>query len=413
MSKLYYILHPEKHKKGRGLLYYANGGTLVPDFRNNDYNQLGITDSLGENREGTCKCSTEHIYYIKKDKEGMYVAGTAKASKKGVTLNRESFLKRHHNLQLEEKLKSIEKRDPNFWETLEGIAEHYRTFAKSNQGRLSDIISAISQADISKPTIHSIRYRVKDEDSLLVKLIEKCSEVPQTPQGNAEVEKYRCVTKQNYYKIITDLIGVRILIRYRYQWETVHRLIWELFHSDDQGYVQDWEKEYINDPGLNFIAEQPKAYIKQDSDRGIYEAIGENTFMIKTSDNHYASLHYVVNFGGCYVEIQVRTIFDEAWCECNHDFIYKAVVTSKKDKRILDRLSTILAEHTTASEEIVSLMCDIADPGKEFRGKRTNKKLCESNEFKPNVEREFKTYEAITQRALRLSQKEDLTLEGI
>lgn len=318
-------------------------------------------------------------------------------------LDREKFLKKYSNLHLTKKVELIEKRLPNFWTELEEIRDHYERSIHAYKSTLSTMINEISQADINKPTIHSIRYRVKDIDSLLIKIIEKSAKVPAEPQGNSDIEKYRHLTKENYYKIITDLVGIRILIRYRYQWETVHNLIWKLYHSDNNEYVRNWEEDYCSDPGLKFIAEQPKAYIKLDSDRNVYEAIGKNIFNISPSDNHYASLHYLVNLGGIYVELQVRTIFDEAWCECSHDFVYKAQVSSRATKNTLERLSTILAQHTTASEGIVSLMCDIARPS---RGKSKTKVHTEEK-AKLNEEKSSQTFSVIKQRALLLSQQNE------
>lgn len=315
--------------------------------------------------------------------------------------NREGFLKKYNNLRLREKVELIEKRDPNFWTNLEEIKAHYERSIERYKGTLSSMINEISQADIDDPTIHSIRYRIKDTDSLLVKIIEKSAKVPAEPQGNLEIEKYRNLTQANYYKIITDLVGIRILIRYRYQWKTVHNLIWKLYHSNEHEYIRDWEADYINDPGLKFIAEQPKAYVKLDPDRSTYEAIGKNIFHILPSDNHYASLHYLVNLSGIYVELQVRTIFDEAWCECSHDFVYKAQVNSQTTKNTLERLSTILAQHTTASEEIVSLMCDLARPS---RGKPMVPPHTEDS-TKQDEEKSSQTFFVIKQRALLLSQQ--------
>ena len=323
------------------------------------------------------------------------------AQKGKLCINRKSFFKKHSNLHLKDKVELIEKREPDFWGNLMEIKDHYERSIPKYKEILSSIINQISQAEIDSPTIHSIRYRIKDVDSLLVKIIEKSAKVPEEPQGNPEIEKYRHLTQSNYYKIITDLIGVRILIRYRYQWETVHKLIWKLYHNDEHEYIRNWEEDYSPDPGLNFIAEQPKAYVKLDSDRSTYEAIGKNIFHILPSDNHYASLHYLICYGGTYIELQVRTIFDEAWCECSHDFVYKTRITSQTTKNTLEHLSTILAQHTTASEEIVSLMCDIA----ESPHRRSKAKIHTEENTKMIDEKSSQTYADIKQRALRLTQQ--------
>lgn len=274
--------------------------------------------------------------------------------------SRDSFLKKYENIKLRKDLESVEKRVPDFWNTLEEIRKHYENSVGNYRGTLKNIIDTISEEDMKDPVIHSIRYRVKDADSLMVKIIQKCAKVPAQPQGNPAIEKYRNISKDNYYKIITDLIGVRILIRYRHQWQKVHSLVWQLYHSTEHEYITDWLGEYLKDPAVKYIVEQPKAYVKQSADRIVYEQIGKNIFDIKDSDNHYASLHYIINVGGSYCELQVRTIFDEAWCECNHDFVYKAHVKREETRKTLDRLSVILSQHTTAAESIVALMCDLA-----------------------------------------------------
>ena len=71
------------------------------------------------------------------------------------------------------------------------------------------MLNEISQADINEPTIHSIRYRVKDTDSLLVKIIEKSAKVPAEPQDNPEIEKYRNLTCENYYR---NIFNARLLL---------------------------------------------------------------------------------------------------------------------------------------------------------------------------------------------------------
>lgn len=322
--------------------------------------------------------------------------------KNSTSFDKDAFLKKNENLKLREKLATIEKAQPGFWCRLEKIRDNYIRSMGTYKSTVSEIINEISQSDMSAPTIHSIRYRVKDVDSLLIKIIDKVSQVPASVQGNAEIEKYRDISEDNYFKIVTDLVGIRILIRYRHQWNTVHNLIWNLYHDENQEYVTDWVKQFSEDRSRKFIAEQPKAYIKQERDRVTYESIGKNVFQIFPSDDHYASLHYIINFAGRYVELQVRTIFDEAWCECSHDFVYKTSVKSEKSKKELERLSMILAQQTTAAEAIVSLMCDIAKPQKN-----RSKVVSETATNKEKKDARAKTYLAIMERATLLSRSQE------
>lgn len=77
--------------------------------------------------------------------------------------------------------------------------------------------------------IHSARYRTKSIESLIIKYIKKKALLPDKPGNDYNIEKYRPMNMDNYYKIITDLIGIRILIRYQQQWEVIHNWIWGNF----------------------------------------------------------------------------------------------------------------------------------------------------------------------------------------
>lgn len=307
--------------------------------------------------------------------------------------SREHFCKKYEYKHVAELLAQIEKRVPDFWDRVVEIRNHYLNSMDTYKNVVSRITSELIIADTSAAAIHSVRSRVKDVDSLLVKIIEKSASVPMTPQDNLDIEKYRDISAQNYHKIITDLVGVRILIRYRYQWSRVHDLVWGLYHSE-KGYISDWVGEYTADPALKYIVEQPKAYVKERRDGYLYKSIGENVFRILDSDNHYASVHYVINYCGAYVELQVRTIFDEAWCECNHDFVYKPLSVSEEQKKIIERLTEMLAKHTTVSEEIVSLVCNIALPKLEKQDADLHDNTTDST-----AERMSKVYSSLLDRA--------------
>ena len=60
--------------------------------------------------------------------------------------------------------------------------------------------------DIEKAGIHSYRYRTKKAGHLLEKIIRKKSEQP---------DQYKYINRKNYYKYMTDLIGIRVFFLYR------------------------------------------------------------------------------------------------------------------------------------------------------------------------------------------------------
>jgi len=63
--------------------------------------------------------------------------------------------------------------------------------------------------------VHSVKYRIKEPEGLIAKIIKKKLEEPN-----------REITSQNYFHQITDLIGVRALHLFKDHWPFIHR-----FHS--------------------------------------------------------------------------------------------------------------------------------------------------------------------------------------
>lgn len=252
------------------------------------------------------------------------------------------FLKDHG---ITAKFEELETRDSKLWDELCKIAEEYDKQKPYLEATMQGFINSIG---FSKH-IHSIRYRLKDTDSLIVKIIEKKFE-------NTDPDsKYNHVTADNYYQIITDLIGVRIIIRYRYEWQEIHKLIWEKFYKENKEYVIDYEKDYFSGKDI-FIAERPIVYYRHGENKKNYEVFGRDVFDIKLSDIGYSSIHYIINVNGTYIELQVRTIYDEAWSECDHDFVYKLNASPKK--LVLKRCSKMLSDITGVADSLSTFIRD-------------------------------------------------------
>lgn len=207
--------------------------------------------------------------------------------------------------------------------------------------------------------IHSARYRVKDINSLKVKIVKKLGQLSIYKSNDYDKEKYRDIDENNYYKIITDLIGVRIIIRYREQWSKVDKWITEHFSNDSSCYLKNYICDYKSDPDEPFIVEIPKVYYRSDQDKVFYEYVKENCYSMIPSKSGYNSVHYIINKDGKYIEIQVRTIYDEAWSECTHDIVYK----NKKLKRSneIDYISKCLSQQTIAAETMVNYMYELVN----------------------------------------------------
>lgn len=220
--------------------------------------------------------------------------------------------------------------------------------------------------------IHSARYRVKTMDSLITKYVKKRAMLPKEPGNNYNIEKYRPMDSSNYHKIITDLIGIRILIRYQQQWALVHDWIWETFFKPEKEYIKNWIDDYPSGERVDFIVEKPHIYLRDNKERPLYEIKGKDIFEIHDWNEGYNSLHYLIWYDGKYVEVQVRTIYDEAWSECTHDLVYKC--KDKKCKAELENMSVCLATQTQAASMLASMMFD-KSPLNEKKEKLEKEKL--------------------------------------
>ena len=187
--------------------------------------------------------------------------------------------------------------------------------------------------DIEKAGIHSYRYRTKDPFHLLEKVVRKKKENP---------EKFGQLDHTNFYKFVTDLIGIRVFFLYREDWIHFHRYITNRFEKDPRRYIDDRLADFDRDPDQYYIAERPKAY-KRTGDSKIYNS---NEIDIITT-GIYRSLHYTIKYKGYYVEIQGRTLFEEGWSEVDHDIVYKEAEEDEMLRdysKLLNRLSGLADE---------------------------------------------------------------------
>lgn len=93
-------------------------------------------------------------------------------------------------------------------------------------------------------------------------------------------------------------------------------------------------------------------------------------------------MHYLINVDGKYIEIQMRTLLDEAWGECTHDIVYKGVSTAQLTE--LQYLSQCLAQQTIAAEGITNLIYEkVNKKGTIFGGtkKAENRSKISSSQY--------------------------------
>ena len=221
------------------------------------------------------------------------------------------------------------------WEELQAIHDDYSVLERRLRGIGRDFVDEYLY-DIEKAGIHSYRYRTKEPGHLIEKIIRKRNEHP---------EKFENINSTNYWKYVTDLIGIRVFFLYREDWKHFHEYITSVFENDPEQYVEDREADFDENEEHYYIAERPKVY-RRTGDSRIYD---ENLIDIK-SDGIYRSLHYIVKYRGYYVEIQARTLFEEGWSEIDHDIVYPYF----QNDELLTDFSTLLNRLAGMGDEMSS-----------------------------------------------------------
>ena len=243
-------------------------------------------------------------------------------------MEKEAFLKKYriNEQDLEEAQIS--------WEELKLILEDYQKLERKLRRIGKDFVDGYLY-DIERAGIHSYRYRTKEPGHLLEKVIRKKKEQP---------EKFKNINHTNYWKYMTDLIGIRVFFLYREDWIHFHTYITTVFENNPENYINENDRvaDFDEDSSHYYIAEKPKVY-RRNGDSRIYD---DQLIDIK-SDGIYRSLHYIIKYKGYYVEIQGRTLFEEGWSEIDHDIVYPYFtddVMLKDFSTLLNRLSGMADE---------------------------------------------------------------------
>lgn len=182
------------------------------------------------------------------------------------------------------------------WDELVSI---YADF-KQNRSRLETSMLYLQAQLGGFRKVHSVRGRVKDAEHLIEKIIRKRQSNPN-----------RIITIKNYREQITDLVGLRVLHLFKEDWVQIHEEIKSCWH----------------------LHENATANIRQGDSNEYIAQFRKEGLEVKYHDAGYRSIHYLVAFNPqketVIAEIQVRTIFEEAWSEIDHCTRYPYAINDK------------------------------------------------------------------------------------
>lgn len=215
------------------------------------------------------------------------------------------------------------------WQILADIANNYESKKSSFQNVALRLVEQIQSFD----NVHSVRFRLKDTEHLLEKIIRKAIENVESDSTEYSVDTY--LTE------ITDIVGIRALYVFKSDVVDLHHRI---------------VKEY-----KSMFAEKPQIKLRTGDSRDIYEKlhnieIQENAIY---RSNHYTLRYLLQDNQFVHVEIQTRSIFEEGWSEINHRMLYKQ--PENKYTVLLQQASSILSSLAGDCDVFAQLMKNIQD----------------------------------------------------
>ena len=234
------------------------------------------------------------------------------------------------------------------WTQLNDIYEHYTLELKPRLEKIKNEIIIKINEKIEEENknrkedeiirIHSVSGRVKDEYHLIEKIIRK--------RSSENKAKYNNIDKNNYYKIITDLIGIRILTFFKEDWRKVNDIITTLVEDPKLNYsLADLGHEY-----------NPVAYMRY-GDRDIYQ---NRNIRKQYTNKGYRSQHYIVKINNEFCEIQSRTLTEEVYGEFDHYIRYPY----NQDNNFLKRYTSVVAELLNSVDELLSTCYQFGNDGR-------------------------------------------------
>lgn len=200
---------------------------------------------------------------------------------------------------------------------------------KNEMSSINTFLNAFKDAleksrDLS-PLIHSLRFRIKDPDSLADKLRRnflKCKD------QNAPFD----INEENLFEKINDLAGARILHLHTEQIVEIDSYLKNLFENEDFN-----------------LKEGPIAKVWDMESKEFFN--GHDIETENRTEDLYTSVHYVIGRKGKTCEIQVRTLSEEIWGAVSHRVNYPIEADSlacREQMKVLAKITSCTTRQVDA-----------------------------------------------------------------
>lgn len=238
-------------------------------------------------------------------------------------INQKDFFKKYHD-------EDLFYQSGLSWETLTDIATDYDSKLEKFREIASGYVSQIGDF----PYVHSVKFRLKDPEHLIEKIIRKAVEY-----GDTDVQ----FSKDTYLIEITDIIGIRALYIFKSDYLPLHKVI-----------TSNYKK---------IFCEKPQVKLRVGDDKKIYQGLRNVEFQYEVD---YRSIHYTIRHNDSSgimvpIEIQTRSIFEEGWSEINHILLYKKEYFDIAEEALLKKTSSILSSLAGDCDTLGDLMKIIAE----------------------------------------------------
>ncbi len=204
----------------------------------------------------------------------------------------------------------------------------------ANKNNMQDIAEHFARVLNYCPEINSVKWRVKDPSGLIKKIIRKKKEVDGNP-------KYKNIDVNNYKNIVTDLVGLRAIFLFKEHWSIVDDYIFDNLNVCSDNPITIY---HANDDDLSIFDESSLSKKREELNY---------TYKLEQKTSRYKSIHYILREqkpSGCKIELQTRSILDEAWAEIDHFVRYP----HNMDNSELVRKMSVLNGQISACEELAS-----------------------------------------------------------